>query len=86
MSHKVEARHGFNYRQVEARGGVRGSHGLKHLGDLEVEMRTRDLTRRPRYQNQGWGPKTKKALRGRARKGWADSEDEDEVSNESESE
>ncbi|KAL8816170.1 MAG: hypothetical protein Q9223_004770 [Gallowayella weberi] len=80
MRDKLDGDHGFNHRQVQEGQGLKGSHGIMHLGDLEVEMRTRDLTRRPRYQNQNWeGPAAKKRgiPKGRARKGQVDSDEED---------
>ncbi|KAL8806277.1 MAG: hypothetical protein Q9182_001424 [Xanthomendoza sp. 2 TL-2023] len=83
MRDKLEGDHGFNFQQVQEGQGFKGSHGIMHLGDLEVEMRTRDLTRRPKYQNPNWeGPATKKRgiPKGRARKGQIDSSDEEDES------
>ncbi|KAI4163260.1 MAG: hypothetical protein LQ342_003196 [Letrouitia transgressa] len=68
MQEKVKVEGGTLKGQVERRGGVKGSLLVRHLGDLEVEKRTRDRTRRPEWQC--WGKK----------KRWAEKdEDEDDV-------
>ncbi|KAL8943901.1 MAG: hypothetical protein Q9216_000795 [Gyalolechia sp. 2 TL-2023] len=50
MSSKVEEENHILRRQATVRGGVKGSQVYVHLGDLEVESRVRDKTRRAKYQ------------------------------------
>lgn len=50
MSSKVEEENHILKRQATVRGGVKGSQVYVHLGDLEIESRVRDKTRRAKYQ------------------------------------
>ena len=76
MQVKVQAR--TNLRRL---GTIKPSHGLVHLGDLEVEFATRNLTRKPEYQSfkQKGEPGTKSGRpKGKSRKRVVDSDDDDE--------
>ncbi|KAL8720454.1 MAG: hypothetical protein Q9225_002679 [Loekoesia sp. 1 TL-2023] len=50
MRNKVEEESHIFKRQQLARGGVKASQVCVHLGDLELESRVRDKTRRAKYQ------------------------------------
>ncbi|KAL8733130.1 MAG: hypothetical protein Q9166_002322 [cf. Caloplaca sp. 2 TL-2023] len=80
MRDKVRSELTLYQKQREERGELKGSHIMVHLGDLEVEFRTRDRTRKPKYQ-QPWKPQTWKgrgAPKGRKRRAVEESEDDEE--------
>ncbi|KAL8838998.1 MAG: hypothetical protein Q9170_001928 [Blastenia crenularia] len=52
MSNKVEEERPSFRRQHQIRGNAKGSQLTLHLGDLEVEARFRDKTRRSKYQEK----------------------------------
>ncbi|KAI4201660.1 MAG: hypothetical protein LQ350_003139 [Teloschistes chrysophthalmus] len=51
MENKVQKEHRQTFRNTRKEGGqFQASHNVGHLGDLEVEARFRDMTRRAKYQ------------------------------------
>ncbi|KAL9580054.1 MAG: hypothetical protein Q9212_004723 [Teloschistes hypoglaucus] len=51
MQNKVQKEHRTIFRNARKQGGqFQASHNVGHLGDLEVEARVRDLTRKAKYQ------------------------------------
>ncbi|KAI4174031.1 MAG: hypothetical protein LQ343_002595 [Gyalolechia ehrenbergii] len=79
MSNKVEEENHILKRQATVRGGVKASQVYVHLGDLEVESRVRDKTRRAKYQVRHGKRETEARKRKRGDEEWESEVEEVEV-------